>query len=507
MNGFGLDPTTKWHETVRDAQWLNITKPTEPGSPSPARKKWQTIAGVARRAGADDSDSNVSISGSSSSDDSTKHGNKNETRAEYERRKAAAKEKRRQTAKMMDLQYFLEMVDQKHRYGSSLRKYHAVWKSSDSDQNFFYWLDYGDGKDVELEECSRSRLDREQVRYLSREERLQYLVKIDAEGQLIWAKNGERVWTKDELYRDSVNGIVPTNDPAPAWSHNVKTDYHDSSSHSDSDSDAEEENATQTEKNKLEGERYVNEDFHRAKGPAKLKHVSAGVLFNHMLRQSVKKGHKWIFVADVSMHLYIGYKQSGSFQHSSFLHGSRILSAGLIKVKDGRLRRLSPLSGHYRPPAANFRAFVHSLEEEGCDMSHVSISRSYAVLVGLEGYVKTRRRFKKAEKAVEYQVEKAMHPDKVKAEEEAALDNSQSAKREREFLEAQRQDMSHKHDGEKGNDKFTKRLSNAWGRLTGKTVSLNNQTVSDARGVPGTGPEDSVPAPDGDRHLELKSDK
>jgi hypothetical protein len=71
-----------------------------------------------------------------------------------------------------------------------------------------------------------------------------------------------------------------------------------------------------------------------------------------MIRTSLKKGHKWIFVADTSFKLYIGYKQSGAFQHSSFLHGARILAAGLIKIKDGQLRKLSPLSGHVSPPLA-----------------------------------------------------------------------------------------------------------------------------------------------------------
>lgn len=398
----------------------------------------------------------------------------------------------------MDLQYFLEMVDQKHRYGSNLRKYHAVWKTKDTHQNFFYWLDQGEGKDIELEECSRQRLDREQVRYLSREDRMKYLVKIDDKGQLRWAKNGELVWTKDELFRDSVNGIVPTNDPSPEWKHNVKTEHHDDTSDSASETSASE---TEEQKNSLEGERYVNEDFHRATGASKLKYVSAGVLFNHMIRQSLKKGHKWIYVADTQFRLYIGYKQSGAFQHSSFLQGARILSAGLIKIKDGQLRRLSPLSGHYRPPSANFRAFVHSLEEEGCDMSHVSISRSYAILVGLEGYVKTRRRIKKTEKAVEHQFDKVVRPEKVRAEEEAAQDHSKSAQREREYLEQQRE-ADRKNS--KSEIRLGKRLSNAWGRLTGKSSPRNEQGVNRERGVPGTGPEDSVPAPEGDRHLEVK---
>jgi hypothetical protein len=181
-------------------------------------------------------------------------------RREVPRRKPTeATAARKKTAKMMDLQYFLEMVDQKHRYGSSLRKYHNYWKTQDTDQNFFYWLDQGDGKDVEVPECSRARLDREQVRYLSREERLNYLVKIDGDGRLVWAKNGERVWTKDELYKDSLNGIVPVNDPTPEFKYNVPPEHQsDDSSSSESDAEAEEEELG--DHGGDEGERYVNED-------------------------------------------------------------------------------------------------------------------------------------------------------------------------------------------------------------------------------------------------------
>lgn len=335
---------------------------------------------------------------------------------------------------------------------------------------------------------------------------MNYLVKVDKDGKLIWAKNGQYVWTKDELYRDSVRGIVPTNDDTPEWTHNT-TDYEDDSG-SDSDSSAQEdvqEEAQEAQKSGLEGERYVNEEFHRARGPAKLKHVSAAVFFNHMIRQSLKKGHKWIFVADTSFRLYIGYKQSGAFQHSSFLHGSRILSAGLIKVKDGQLRRLSPLSGHYRPPAANFRVFVHSLKDEGVDMSHVSISRSYAILVGLESYVKTRKKIKNVEKAVGHQVDKVVRPEKVRAEEEAQHDHSKSAQKEREYLEKQRLDeLNGRQNQKKSSRSLSKRLSNAWGRITGKAVAFDNQGLREERGIPGTGPEDGVPAPEGHRHLEKR---
>ncbi len=62
--------------------------------------------------------------------------------------------------KTMGLEYFLEMVNSKHRHGSNLRAYHTSWKSSLSNQNFFYWLDYGEGKDVELPQCTRVQLEK-----------------------------------------------------------------------------------------------------------------------------------------------------------------------------------------------------------------------------------------------------------------------------------------------------------------------------------------------------------
>ena len=118
----------------------------------------------------------------------------------------------------MDISYFLEMVDAKHRYGSNLRKYHAEWKKRPTKENFFYWLDQGEGKDVELEKCSRERLENMQVRYLGREERRLYEVVVDKEGKLCWRKDGIRVDTTDK-WRDSVKGIVRVGDPTPVWAH------------------------------------------------------------------------------------------------------------------------------------------------------------------------------------------------------------------------------------------------------------------------------------------------
>ena len=364
LDGLNLDASTRWHELIKDAQYQQLTRPrapeevVSPPTAESAKQNWRRITQVARRAGEDDD----SLSSSESSEGvgvESREDVSSPERQVQQKRPVEARERRKKTGKVMDLQYFLEMVDQKHRHGSNLRKYHAHWTKQNTNQNFFYWLDQGDGKDLNLEECSRERIDSMQVRYLSREERLHYLVKVDSQGLLIWAKNGERVWTKDELFKDSVHGIVPTSDLTPAYRYNVPPKSHSSDQASTSES-YEDVESTRPD----EGEQYINEDFHQARGPAKVRHVSAAVVFNHMIRSSLKKGHKWIFVADTSFNLYIGYKQAGAFQHSSFLHGSRILAAGQIKVKRGSLRRLSPLSGHYRPTCKELSSFRQ--EPGGC---------------------------------------------------------------------------------------------------------------------------------------------
>lgn len=298
-------------------------------------------------------------------------------------------------------------------------------------------------------------------------------------------------------------GIVPSNDPTPAFKHNVAPETSSSSSswsssaEDESDDDGSDADKPPPTTAPDEGENYINEDFHRARGPAKLKYVSAGVVFNHMIRKSLQKGHKWIFVCDTSLRLYIGYKQTGAFQHSSFLHGSRILAAGQIKVKDGQLRRLSPLSGHYRPSAANFRTFVKSLKASGVDMSHVSISRSYAVLVGIEGYTKSRKRVKKVEKEAAHRKNLIMNPEKAKEEEEKNLDKSKSAMRERQIMEQQQLEEAKAA----REAKLTRRsgrkqsLSQFFARLGLK--SRSQTAVDDDPGERRTGPEDGIPPPEG----------
>ncbi|SPO21886.1 uncharacterized protein UTRI_01876_B [Ustilago trichophora] len=84
--------------------------------------------------------------------------------------------------KRMEDQNWLEMLDPKHRYGSNLKHYHRYWNlKADTHQNFLQWLDEGEGKDLSLEECPRSKLEEERISYLTADQRRNYMTYIDNE--------------------------------------------------------------------------------------------------------------------------------------------------------------------------------------------------------------------------------------------------------------------------------------------------------------------------------------
>ncbi|KAI6674126.1 hypothetical protein NL676_002032 [Syzygium grande] len=61
-------------------------------------------------------------------------------------------------AQKLAFRHWVEAIDPRHRYGYNLHFYYEVWCNSDAGQPFFYWLDIGDGKDLDLKECPRSKL-------------------------------------------------------------------------------------------------------------------------------------------------------------------------------------------------------------------------------------------------------------------------------------------------------------------------------------------------------------
>lgn len=300
-------------------------------------------------------------------------------------------------SKTMESAYWLEMVDRKHRYGSNLKPYHAAWSESDTKDNFFVWLDEGEGKDVDLPDCPRERLESERIEYLSADQRRNYIVDIK-DGKLYWRRNGKAIDTTKGKFRDLGHGqgIVELGPDEQAEQERLRRErgenrragggggstsslssFSSSSSSSSDSSDSEEE-----EREKSEAAHYGAELSKRRK---RIGMLSSKGWMDHMLRKTVRPS-TWIYVLNARRELYIGIKTTGKFQHSSFLYGGRVLSAGLLKVRNGTLTSLSPLSGHYRAGTAHFRHFIYLLQQEGVDLEHVTLSKSLLLLRGMEAY-------------------------------------------------------------------------------------------------------------------------
>ncbi|KAK4759606.1 hypothetical protein SAY87_022737 [Trapa incisa] len=187
-------------------------------------------------------------------------------------------------AKKLALQHWLEAIDPRHRYGHNLQFYYARWLHCDSKQPFFYWLDIGEGKETNLDWCSRQKLQQQCIKYLGPVERKAYEVVVEA-GKFLYRQTGKLLDTRE--------------------------------------------------------------------GPEEA---------------------KWIFVLSTSKVLYVGLKNKGTFQHSSFLAGGATLSAGRLVVEEGTLKAVWPHSGHYLPTEENFQEFMSFLEEQKVDLSNVKKS-------------------------------------------------------------------------------------------------------------------------------------
>lgn len=131
-------------------------------------------------------------------------------------------------------------------------------------------------------------------------------------------------------------------------------------------------------------------------------------------------------------------------------------------------------------------------------MSRVSISRSYAILVGLESYTHARKLIETAEQKVRHKKDELVHPEKIRLEEGAKQDKSESAEKERLYLAQQ-------HDGQERElreQKPPKGLIGKLSRILGSVPSRGRavaQKEDEPKGYSGTGPEDGTPAPEGQR--------
>ncbi|KAI3455578.1 hypothetical protein Pfo_012241 [Paulownia fortunei] len=101
-------------------------------------------------------------------------------------------------ALLLVVKHWLEATDPHHRYGENLQLYYNVWFNSHSSEPFFYWLDIGDGKQLDLKDCPRTELLRQCVRYLGPKEREAYEVIVES-GKFVYRQNGAFVHTTEGM--------------------------------------------------------------------------------------------------------------------------------------------------------------------------------------------------------------------------------------------------------------------------------------------------------------------
>ncbi|KAM3288273.1 IQ domain-containing protein IQM3 isoform X1 [Capsicum chacoense] len=101
-------------------------------------------------------------------------------------------------AQKLAFQHWIEAIDPRHRYGHNLHVYYEEWCKSDAGQPFFFWLDLGDGKKVDLKECSRSKLQKQSIKYLGPQQREHYEYVV-AEGKILHNQTGNHLDTTNGL--------------------------------------------------------------------------------------------------------------------------------------------------------------------------------------------------------------------------------------------------------------------------------------------------------------------
>lgn len=102
-------------------------------------------------------------------------------------------------AQILFFPHWLEAIDPQHRYGHNLNFYYEKWLESSSKQPFFYWLDIGEGKEINIvEKCPRTKLQQQCVKYLDSLERMCYEVMVNDDGKLVYKQTNVFVNTRKD---------------------------------------------------------------------------------------------------------------------------------------------------------------------------------------------------------------------------------------------------------------------------------------------------------------------
>ncbi|CAG8650574.1 8738_t:CDS:2 [Ambispora leptoticha] len=265
---------------------------------------------------------------------------------------------------ILDNEHWLEIYDENHRYGANLKVYHDEWLKSKTSENFFYWLDEGEGSTLSLS-VSREELNKQKVKYLTQTERDELKV-IIKDGLLYYEATGELVHTNpstsylEKHAQDKGYDLIELTG---------NLEKNGSPNEENPDLGVGNKDKNRTDKKDVDapflsvGSKGGEDDM------SMISHDSGGEL-----------KHKWIYVTDCKDNLYVHEKIKGHFHHSSFLAGGAICAAGGIKVYHGKLLEINPKSGHYKPGDKHFEALVEHLKGKGLDTTYTEIINPSKIL-------------------------------------------------------------------------------------------------------------------------------
>lgn len=99
--------------------------------------------------------------------------------------------------------------------------------------------------------------------------------------------------------------------------------------------------------------------------------IQNGLLVNRWGKRICIEKCRGIFVMSLYGDIYFSDKPVYTqFHHTSFLAGEDVAAAGELKIKNGKIRSVNNLSGHYRPTYAHVFQFLLELQAQGVQSNY-----------------------------------------------------------------------------------------------------------------------------------------
>jgi hypothetical protein len=102
---------------------------------------------------------------------------------------------------------------------------------------------------------------------------------------------------------------------------------------------------------------------------------SAGRRMNSRFDEEFLSFEEALLVIDPQNRWFVlPFEERGRYHHSSLLAGGAVKFAGTVAFLDGQIRRLSDISGHYRPESWRMLWLLRDLQRRGANLAQIEVS-------------------------------------------------------------------------------------------------------------------------------------